>query len=151
MRLGRLFRALLLLPLLWTCFRAVRTYEPLRGFTMHPLPFYAIWTIEVQACARALRDGGDSSFVIERVVAPDEIAWIAVPTEEVDGMFRWNGRRYNGVAFYGDTIALSAQQLGSRRLVKHEVLHLVVARLTTDTLTELMEPHGTPWGICEYR
>ena len=114
-----------------------------------PFPIYQKWLMEVEACAVGT-SRIDSSFTIERLLeAVDSVVWIAVPTERSDGRFQApSGKFFSGMRIGpvgADTIFLSGQGLWSERLVKHELLHIIVASPTED-----LPQHGRPWGLCEF-
>jgi hypothetical protein len=119
---------------------------PMYGFS--PPPIYQTWLEQVQTCATILAMD-DTSFTIEHLVkSVNEVSWFAIPTEREDGAFILKGELINGIRMGPigqDSILLSGQQLGSARLVKHELMHIIVQK---GTEWELM--HGRPWGLCEY-
>jgi hypothetical protein len=119
------------------------------SFGIIPNPIYQLWLVQVQACALSAAQF-DSSFWIERRLdSIEEIQWRAVPTESLDATFLSSLGYVRGMRTGpagADTIFLSGQLLGSERLVKHELLHVIVASPAESTSIT----HGRPWGLCEY-
>ena len=144
-------RFLHLLPLLACLSCGVRLVRAapdplLYAYHIYPYPFYQQWLAEVRFCALdAARS--DDAFQIDTSrlrYTIDSLDWFAVPTERPDGRFAWRGKLMSG-AIDGDSVYLSGQGLYYRRLVKHELLHVLVNSPTENTYGE----HGRPWGYCE--
>lgn len=115
-----------------------------------PPDVYQQWADEVVRCVDRLAALGDTTFSIDiEVPAISHIVWLAVPSEHTGGTFLCPTGRcvgfHSGVSGVSDTIALSAQLLGEKWLVKHEVMHI---RVKKDTETDA--EHGRPWGFCEF-
>lgn len=150
--------------LLWgaTCLGCAHPKPPqlapfrIPGFAITPPPLYAQWFAEAHNCAFRLRaimgDSAAGFTVDETAVDLQRITWIAVPSERPDG--RFVGAMSPKGAIYvsgmtsaqGDTIWLSAQQLQSERLVKHEAMHVFVHSVGEMNYGD----HGNPWGFCEH-
>ena len=149
----RRFAILLTLFPLTTCIvkRAPPPPIPVSTYSFDPAPIYDQWLAEVQFCAIATARTDASFHIVHVLDSVGSIKWFVVPTERQDGAFLWHdGGAYNGIRTglvgVADTIFLSGQRMLDRRVVKHELLHIIV-----DSPTERINGmHGRPWGFCEF-
>lgn len=110
---------------------------------------YEQWLLEAKVCVEYFRDSSYTLDSLNMKLSANDYRWLAVPSENSTGSFKFGTKRLYGAYFAADDngsqrFYISTRHMMNPVIIKHEFMHALVIKST-----ELDDEHGMPWGLCE--